>query len=225
MAANNEIGVIQPIAELGRICAERGVVFHVDAVQAAGKIAIDLAQLPVDLMSFSAHKVYGPKGIGALYVAKPGAEASAADLREHARRVLPQSHVPTRFLQVAPLPLSQNGKPDRRGARALLQAPAQVPAQNPVAPPAPAAAVAEAPAPATQHRRPVLDIYLGVLGRSYQELADELLDFSSMGLLPQHLKAIAARMRETFAVELSPGQLLRCRNVADVERLLVAGQP
>ena len=167
----------------------------------------------------------GELGIGALYVAKPGAEASAADLREHARRVLPQSHVPTRFLRVEQLPLSQNGKPDRRGARALLQAPAQVPAQNPVAPPAPAVAVAEAPAPATRHRRPVLDIYLGVLGRSYQELADELLDFSSMGLLPQHLKAIAARMRETFAVELSPGQLLRCRNVADVERLLVAGQP
>ena len=68
MYVNNEIGVIQPIAELGELCAERGVVFHVDAVQAAGKIAIDLQQLKVDLMSFSAHKVYGPKGIGALYV-------------------------------------------------------------------------------------------------------------------------------------------------------------
>ncbi|RBH51363.1 hypothetical protein C3F00_033865, partial [Pseudomonas sp. MWU13-2860] len=110
---------------------------------------------------------------------------------------------------------------DRRGARALLQAPAHAPAQERVAAPA----VVEAPVVATRHRRPVLDIYLGVLGRSYQELADELLDFSSMGLLPQHLKAIAARLRETFAVELSPGQLLRCRNVVDVERLLVAGQP
>ncbi|MBP0597966.1 aminotransferase class V-fold PLP-dependent enzyme [Herbaspirillum sp. LeCh32-8] len=68
MYVNNEIGVIQPIAELGEICAERGIVFHVDAVQAAGKIAIDLKQLKVDLMSFSAHKAYGPKGIGALYV-------------------------------------------------------------------------------------------------------------------------------------------------------------
>jgi cysteine desulfurase len=68
MYVKNEIGVIQPIAELGEVCAERGVIFHVDAVQAAGKIAIDLQQLKVDLMSFSAHKVYGPKGIGALYV-------------------------------------------------------------------------------------------------------------------------------------------------------------
>ena len=68
MYVNNEIGVIQPIAELGEICAERGVVFHVDAVQAAGKIAVDLARLKVDLMSVSAHKVYGPKGVGALYV-------------------------------------------------------------------------------------------------------------------------------------------------------------
>ncbi|MFJ3045658.1 aminotransferase class V-fold PLP-dependent enzyme [Herbaspirillum chlorophenolicum] len=68
MYVNNEIGVIQPIAELGEICAERGIVFHVDAVQAAGKIAVDLARLKVDLMSVSAHKVYGPKGVGALYV-------------------------------------------------------------------------------------------------------------------------------------------------------------
>jgi cysteine desulfurase len=68
MFVNNEIGVIQPIAALGAICAARDIVFHVDAVQAAGKIAIDLSQLQVDLMSFSAHKVYGPKGIGALYV-------------------------------------------------------------------------------------------------------------------------------------------------------------
>jgi cysteine desulfurase len=68
MMVNNEIGVIQPIGEIGKMCRERGVFFHVDAAQAVGKIPVDVNELKIDLMSMSAHKLYGPKGIGALYV-------------------------------------------------------------------------------------------------------------------------------------------------------------
>jgi cysteine desulfurase len=68
MFVNNEIGVIQDVAAIGAICRERNVIFHVDAAQATGKVAIDMTKLPIDLMSLASHKTYGPKGIGALYV-------------------------------------------------------------------------------------------------------------------------------------------------------------
>jgi cysteine desulfurase len=68
MFANNEIGVIQPIAEIGKICREKGVIFHTDAVQAVGKIPVDVNSMHIDVLSISAHKLYGPKGVGALYV-------------------------------------------------------------------------------------------------------------------------------------------------------------
>ncbi|WP_231570245.1 MULTISPECIES: amino acid adenylation domain-containing protein [Pseudomonas] len=147
----------------------------------------------------------GDVGIGALYVvAEEGAPLSAAQLRQFAREQLPQSHVPTRFMQVEALPLSQNGKPDRHRARRLLMAPTD-----------------EAAADSVQSSK-VLAIYLSVLGRPPEDGANASVDFISLGLRPQHLKSIATRLREELSVQLSPGQLLRCRNAQDVEALLAA---
>src|SRR5439155_24748961 len=68
MMVNNEIGVIHPVWEIGEICRAKGIIFHCDAVQGAGRVAIDLQKLKADLLTITAHKIYGPKGIGALYV-------------------------------------------------------------------------------------------------------------------------------------------------------------
>lgn len=70
MYANNEIGSVQPIAEIGRICREKGVLFHTDAVQAVGHLKINVAEENIDMLSLSAHKFHGPKGVGVLYARK-----------------------------------------------------------------------------------------------------------------------------------------------------------
>src|SRR5438445_3885302 len=79
MAANHEIGVLQPVAEIGKLCSERGVTFHSDATQAVGKVPVDVNKQNIDLMSITAHKIYGPKGVGALYVRRknPRVQVSA----------------------------------------------------------------------------------------------------------------------------------------------------
>ncbi|MFK3779678.1 amino acid adenylation domain-containing protein [Agrobacterium sp. NPDC089420] len=155
----------------------------------------------------------GEAAIGVLYVTAPGLELSSADLRNFSRSHLPESHVPGRFLKVDDLPLSANGKPDRRRARELLMATAG--GAEPVKIAAPAAAAVD------QGDRRVLDIYLGVLGKKSANV-DAGSDLLALGLLPSHLKTVSAEIRTAFGVELSPQQLLRCRNARQVTSLLAA---
>jgi len=86
MFANNEIGTIQPVAEIGRVCREAGVLFHTDAVQAGGHIPLDVQELQVDLLSLSAHKFYGPKGVGILYSAIPLSNVIHGGAQERGKR-------------------------------------------------------------------------------------------------------------------------------------------
>ena len=87
MHANSEVGTIQPITAIGRIAREHGVAFHVDAVQTFGKVPIDVEAMNIDLMSFSAHKVYGPKGVAGLYIRRGTKMISIQHGGEHERRM------------------------------------------------------------------------------------------------------------------------------------------
>jgi hypothetical protein len=119
MFVNNEIGVIQDIAALGALCRERGIIFHVDAAQATGKVEIDLATLPVDLMSLASHKTYGPKGIGALYVRrKPRVRLEAQMHGGGHERGMRSGTLPTHQMRRHGRGVPHRGRRDGRGARA-----------------------------------------------------------------------------------------------------------
>ncbi|MGQ0334858.1 amino acid adenylation domain-containing protein [Halomonas elongata] len=151
----------------------------------------------------------GDSNIGVIYVAEDGAELSSAQLRDHARQHLPQSHVPARFVPVPRIPLSANGKPDRRHARSLLLGAESEPGHQP------AVAVTE-----ETRAGEVLSIYRNVLGLAPDAGLGAHSDFIEAGLRPQHLRTVASRLEEAFSVTLSPQLLARCRNAGDVTQLL-----
>lgn len=133
MFANNEIGTVQPIKEIGALCRENGVIFHTDAVQAAGHIRIDVKEMQIDMLSLSAHKFHGPKGVGALYVRKvvPLFSFIEGGAQERGRRAGTEN-VPgivgmARALELAAANLEENGAYERTLRDALIEGLSKIP--------------------------------------------------------------------------------------------------
>ena len=133
MFANNEIGTLQPIKEIGAICREAGVVFHTDAVQAAGHVEIDVKEMNIDMLSLSAHKFYGPKGVGALYVRKglPLFSLIEGGAQERSRRAgtenIPGIAGMAKALTLAAEKLEERGAYERKLRDALIEGLSKIP--------------------------------------------------------------------------------------------------
>lgn len=133
MFANNEIGTLQPVKEIGAICREAGVIFHTDAVQAAGHVKIDVEEMNIDMLSLSAHKFYGPKGVGALYVRKgiPLLSLIEGGAQERSRRAgtenIPGIAGMAKAILLAAERLEENGVYERKLRDALIEGLSKIP--------------------------------------------------------------------------------------------------
>ena len=133
MFANNEIGTLQPVKEIGAICREAGVIFHTDAVQAAGHVKIDVEEMNIDMLSLSAHKFYGPKGVGALYVRKgiPLFSLIEGGAQESSRRAgtenIPGITGMAKAITLAAEKLEENGVYERKLRDALIEGLSKIP--------------------------------------------------------------------------------------------------
>ena len=133
MFANNEIGTLQPVKEVGAICREAGVIFHTDAVQAAGHVKIDVEEMNIDMLSLSAHKFYGPKGVGALYVRKgiPLFSLIEGGAQERSRRAgtenIPGIAGMAKAILLAAERLEENGVYERKLRDALIEGLSKIP--------------------------------------------------------------------------------------------------